>query len=246
MVGGGELAGGDRHGRRLLAGVGRDRHDPDLGRAIAVDVAEARDAVGAIDRFGDDAHVGFSWLVGCRLLRRRQIGGTRGRREGDRLAVGCPLGVARAARDVGDGPRLAPDIAAWAARAMTWICAGCGRPSFSTERTKCQPAAVGRPARAGVAGAARDRARRLAAVSLREPDGRVVGILLLVDGHAHEGHLRAVGRDLRIGDPHEREEILVRDRPALGVRGRDEAKQRWPERWCSERYDGSLPVPISS
>ena len=188
MVGGGELAGGDRRGRRLLAGVGRDRHDPDLGRAIAIDVAEARDAVGAIDRFGDDAHVGFSRLVGRRLLRRGQIGGTRGRRKGDRLAVRCPLRVARTARDVGDGPRLAArdhghdvDLSRL-------------RPAVLLDGAeKGQPAAVGRPARAGIAGAARDRARRLAAVGLREPDGRVVGVLLLVDGHAHEGHLRAVG-----------------------------------------------------
>ena len=72
-----------------------------------------------------------------------------------------------------------------------------------------------------VANTAGDGARRLAAVRSGEPDRGVVGILLLVDAHAHERDLRSVGRDLRVGHPHERENVLVGDIPPL-CRGRSD------------------------
>ena len=94
------------------------------------------------------------------------------------------------------------------------------RPAVLLDRShEGQPSTIGRPPRARVANAAGDRARWLAAVRPGEPDRGVIGILLFIDAHAHERDLRSVWRDLRIGHPHEREDVLLGD-IAAAVRAR--------------------------
>ena len=222
----GELAGRDARRRRLVAGGRRHRHGPDVRRPIAVDVAEAGDAVGAVDGLGDDAHVALARLVACGLL--ASVTSARracGRRERDRLAVGRPLGVAGAARHVGDGPRLA----AGHGHARGSAPAAAGRPSRPT-RTKASRRPSG-DQRGLVSRMPLVNARGGSLPSASRSRSRCRSVLLLVDGHAHEGDLRAVGRDLRIGDPDEREEILLGDRPALraaGVRDQTSSDAGWP------------------
>ena len=85
-----------------------------------------------------------------------------------------------------------------------------------------QRAPIRRPARAAVADAARQGPGRLAAVGTRDPDAGIVLVLLFVGRHPHEGDLRSIGRDLRIGHPHEREQVLLGDSSPLariGLRG---------------------------
>src|ERR1044072_3687350 len=113
-------------------------------------------------------------------------------------------------------------------------CGGSGRPSFSSVRTDARyvpfggrPCGllrgryedallrVGRPAWPPVAGTVRELAR-FAGIGGDGPDGGVVTVLLVVHGNAHESDMRAIGRDLRIADPDEVEEILFSDISLLG------------------------------
>ena len=110
VVAGAEFSARDRNRRRNRSGV-RERREPDLRRAIGIDVTGAGDAVGAVSRVGDHANValafrsiaarGFGRLVGAQFI------GPRGGGKCDRLAVGGPRRRSGAARDVGDRPRLA-------------------------------------------------------------------------------------------------------------------------------------------
>jgi hypothetical protein len=147
------------------------------------------------------------------------------------LPSGDHSGFPRAAGDVGDGPWLA-------ARHRHDEDLRRLRPAVALDGAdECEAPAVGRPARARVADAARQRARRLAAVGLRDPDRRLVGVGLLVDVDTDERDLGAVGRHLWIGDPDEREDVLLRDRATLregGLRQDDERQQ------SQHRADGML------
>ena len=188
MVALAELTGCDRSRSRLVARRRRHGDGPDVGGPIAIDKTITGDTVGAVDRFGDHPHVAFpglvaGWLVTGRLRRGRQIRWPCGRREDDRLAVGRPLRIAGAARDVRDGPRFAPghrhDVDLRRLRS----------PILLDRSDEGQPPAVRRPPRSSIADAARNGPRRFAAIGFREPEGRVVRVLLFVGAHAHERHL---------------------------------------------------------
>ena len=51
------------------------------------------------------------------------------------------------------------------------------------------------------------------AVGGDDPQRGLVAVLLLVDGHADERDVGPVGGDLRVADPHEPEQVHLRDRP---------------------------------
>ena len=124
---------------------------PDVRRPIAIDVAPAGDAVGAIHRLGDHA---TSDSRGFRVFRlpssvfRRQFLGLRLRRERDRLPVRRPRGVPGAAGNVGDR-------ACFAAGHRHHVDLRRLRTAVLFDRThEGEPAAVRRPARRCVAAAA--------------------------------------------------------------------------------------------
>src|SRR6185503_3101519 len=183
-----------RHAARLGDSLAGELHRPDVRRPRRVEVAGT---VEAVDRAVDHAHVALALLVlsGLRLpVLLREVLVARRAREGDRLAVGRPRRGAGPLRQVGERARLA------AAERDQPELAGLGFAVLLDRAVEGELRPVGRPARVRVL-AARERARRLAAVRGREPDRAVVALLLLVDAHAHEGHLLAVGRDLGIRHP---------------------------------------------
>ena len=210
------VAGTEFTRRQALRGRGRcttRRHcdGPDLTRPIAVDEARACDAIGAVCGLCDDSDVALvRRLFGFRDWFGRELVGPGRGREGDRFPVGRPDRICRALRQVGHGSRLS-------AAHRDQIELGGLRPAVLFGRTsEHEVSTVGRPARRRVPLAAGERARGLAPIGRCDPDGRVVLVLLLVGCDAHEGHARSVRRDLRIGDPYEGEEVLLRNRPALG------------------------------
>jgi hypothetical protein len=192
-------------------------------RPIGIDKSEAGHAVGPVHGARDDAHVALAFrrllLRGVRIglplalapVPRHVLVGRAGR-EGNRPAVGRPLRVRGTARHVRNPPRLPlphrHHVDLRALRASVRL----GR---ANER---EVPAVGRPARRVVARAGGQRARRLLAVALCDPDLGGVVVLLLVHRDADERDLRSVRRDLRIRDPDEAEDVLLGDGAALGVR----------------------------
>ena len=136
------------------------------------------------------------------------------RPSGDHCGLPAPRGMSVMAR------------ASPPAIASTWICGGCGRPSFSTARTKAihRPSGDHRGPVSRVPTVSRRGASR--AVGARDPEAGVVLILFLVHGDPDEGHLGAVGGDLRVGHPDELEQVLLGDVPLLGEsRGGSEREQ---------------------
>ena len=126
---------------------------------------------------------------------------------GDQIGLVAPRGICVIAR--GSPP----------ASGMTKICGPSGRPSRSTCTNEGEVCPVGRPPRREVARPDGELPRRVASVDVHRPDRGVVLVALAIDGHAHEGDFRTVGRDLRVGDPDEGEEILI----AIGRRSEAES-----------------------
>src|SRR5215472_15606122 len=58
----------------------------------------------------------------------------------------------------------------------------------------------------------------LVAAQRNTPDCRVIAGLFIVDRNLHEGHAFAIGRDLRIADPVELEDIFLSDGTFLRLR----------------------------
>ena len=226
VVAGAEFSARNLCRRRNRAGV-RERRDPDLRRAIGIDVTGAGDAVGAVSRVGDHANVALALRpiaargFGRRLVGARQFIGPRGGGKCDRLAVGGPGRRSGAARDIGDRPRLAAahghdvDLR----RLHAALCLG-----GANER---QARSVGGPSRAAVSRAGGERLRRCGAgAGAGDPDRRLVLFLLPVDGDAQEGDPRSVRGHLRIRDPHEREQVGLGNRPAGGGLRRNGQRER--------------------
>src|ERR1700756_3811480 len=86
-------------------------------------------------------------------------------------------------------------------------------------------------------------ARLFVAASPDAPDGSVISIFLVVDRDLYEGHARSVGRDLRIADPVELEDVFLGDRTLLRLgkgRNRGGKTQRDDKNTASTRHGGSL------
>ena len=136
--------------------------------------------------------------------------------EGDRLPVRRPLEVGDGARGLGERHRLSavrPDEPDLALRVARVVRPG-ARPRPLGE--KGHPPAVGRPAGRVVAHRGRGEGARLAARGGDEPDVRLVGVLLAVQGLDDVGHEPPVGGHLRVGHDPQAEDVVARPRPIAG------------------------------
>ena len=193
----GELAARDL--LRVDRWLGRPRHRdrPDVRVAGRIQVTAA---VRPVDRARDHAHVAL--LLPGLLFVLARLGRAR---EGDGAPVGRPRRRRRAAGERGERPRLA-------AVEREQVDLRRGRTITARRRPhERNRAPVGRPSRGRVARPRRQPAGRLARVGRHEPQVRVVAVLLPVHGHARVDDRGAVGRDLRVGDPHELREVRFGD-----------------------------------
>ena len=207
-----ELAEGDLLHRRKSARSGeRCRDRPDVRARSHVGVSAA---VPAILRTGDHANIadvfflrrvsGFLGRISFGLRSR-----VRCRVERDSASIRRPDRSPGSLRSVGERTCFAAvhrdqiDL-----RRLRFPIHRVGGPHESNLPT------VGRPARRSVVATRCQRARRRASIRRHDEDLRLVAILFLVHVHAHEGDLRAVGRDLRIGGPDELEQVGFGNRSA--------------------------------
>src|SRR3954454_9269898 len=160
----------------------------------------------ALDPHRLPGDLAVAFLLGlARILLHR---GTDRRTEGELAAIGRPGRLAGTILQFGQLARL---TATEIEQVELGLAAAC--------REEGEALPIGRPARRGVGLlAARQRARRAAAVAGNEPDARVILVGLLIDRGHDEGDLRAVRRNLRVADKLEREEI-ARGNQALGWNG---------------------------
>ena len=230
-----------RHRQRRA--LGQRRYDPDVARTLAVQVAAPVEAVdGARDHphVALPSHVRLAGLVLIRgrvllrLLREVLLVGVGC--EGDRGAVGRPFRRARPLGQIGEGSRLA-------ATARDQVELGRLRLAVLLQDAReGDPLPVRGPAGGSVLGAARERAGRIAPVGRHDPHRGVVAVLLLVDRHPHEGHPLPIGRDLRLGDPHEPEQVRLRD--GTWVRcGRGDGRSH--QRGADQETDAHSDLPRS-
>ncbi len=131
--------------------------------------------------------------------------------EGDVGAIGRPHRIARAARERGERLRFTA-----AEREIVELRPARAASGFFRGAREREILAIGRPARRAVTLAAGERLQR-AAGGGDAPDGGVVAVLLLVDGDPDKRDARAVGRNLRVADPDELEEIFFCDGALLCV-----------------------------
>ena len=78
---------------------------------------------------------------------------------------------------------------------------------------------IRRPARRRIALAAGQTMRSFVAGGRHGPDRRVVALFFFIHGHANERDARAIGRNLRIADPNEIEQIFLGNVPLSGPDG---------------------------
>ena len=148
-------------------------------------------------------------------------------------------------------------------RSSANTCGGSAWPPLIVPRTdERQHRAVRRPSRRRVARAGRQRSRLEGAVGGDLPDRAGVGVVLAVDGHADHGDRSSVGRELRVGQPDEVEQVEVGDRALragawclvlgaleCGARGwcppKRLARRRVPRAWCHVRWRSSRASPRS-
>src|SRR5436305_2813885 len=219
----GELARGELLRLRRLLAAGGHGHGPQMAGAGGVAVAAA---IEAVDRPADHADVALPLLLALLahdalllvllvlrlflllrppLLEVLVVGGAG---EGDRLSVRRPDGIAGSLRQAGQRHRLpsarGDELDLWAVLVLL-------RGAHEGDSR-----AIRRPAGRRVVRTAGERPRRLGSVRGDYPDGRVVALLLLVDGDPDENDLLAVGRDPGIGRPHELEQVRLGDGPLVG------------------------------
>ncbi len=229
-----ELAGRDLlRGHRALAGCG-GIHAPDM---VVPRRIEPPPVVAAILGPRDHVH------VAQQLLRRGVTQGGRGivrqcrARERDRVPVGRPHGRTRTLGHVGQLPRLS-------AREREKIDLRRGGVVHRTGERQRLP--VRRPSRRSIARAAGQPLRHRARPSLHHPHRGLVPVVFLVDAHEGVRDERPARRYLRISHPMEREQIALRDRPALrpGGGGRHSAGQHGRgEQYCVKGQTSRHTLP---
>ena len=201
---------GDPLRRDFVAGLGRNVQGPDVTMAIRLGVPFVIDTVGRQGHDPDVAHalrLGLLPVLFLLLLRDVLVG--RAAQEREPFAVRRPGGGAGPFREGGEGPGLA------AGHGQEVDLRRLGLAILLDRAAEDELFAVGGPARAAVVRSGGQPHRRPSA-RRDEPDRGLVPFFLCVHLHAHEGDARAVGRNLRVGDPDEAEQVLFGDRPLVG------------------------------